>query len=90
MALPTKGRIVVEHPRISLALFALFVMQGFGNVGAWAAEILTESGGKVLAVSDVNSAVFNEGGLDIKALRHHLAKGDQGGLYRAFRKQVAS
>lgn len=26
--------------------------QGFGNVGAWAADILHEMGGKVIAVSD--------------------------------------
>lgn len=44
-------------------------------MGAWAGDILTEHGGKVLAVSDVNSALFNEGGLDIKALRAHLAQG---------------
>ena len=50
-------------------------MQGFGNVGAWAAEILTEMGGKVLAVSDVGSAVVNENGLDIKAIREHLKSG---------------
>lgn len=52
-----------------------FVIQGFGNVGAWAADILTDYGGKVLAVSDVNSAIVNEAGLDIKGLRQHLAKG---------------
>jgi glutamate dehydrogenase (NAD(P)+) len=44
-------------------------------VGAWAAEILTDMGGKVLAVSDVASAVVNENGLDIKGLREHLKSG---------------
>ena len=48
-------------------------VQGFGNVGAWAAEIFEEHGGKVLAVSDANSAIFNENGLDIVALRRHVA-----------------
>lgn len=43
--------------------------QGFGNVGAWAAEILTEMGGRVTAVSDVGTAMHNAQGLDIKALR---------------------
>ncbi|KAF8056868.1 hypothetical protein HT031_006212 [Scenedesmus sp. PABB004] len=52
-----------------------FVIQGFGNVGAWAAEILAEHGGKVTAVSDAASAIVNEGGLDIKALRAHVAAG---------------
>jgi glutamate dehydrogenase/leucine dehydrogenase len=46
-------------------------------VGAWAADILADHGGKVTAVSDVNAAMVNEGGLDIKALRHHLAKGER-------------
>lgn len=49
--------------------------QGFGNVGAWAAEFLADHGGKVLAVSDVSSALANEGGLDVKALRAHVAAG---------------
>ena len=49
-------------------------MQGFGNVGAYAAEIYAEQGGKVVAVSDASGAVMNEAGLDIKALRRHLAE----------------
>ncbi|KAL6745631.1 glutamate dehydrogenase [Haematococcus lacustris] len=54
---------------------AKFVIQGFGNVGAWAADILTDMGGKVVAVSDVTGAMHNEKGLDIKALRAHMASG---------------
>lgn len=34
--------------------------QGFGNVGAWAAQLIHEQGGKVVAVSDVAGAVQNE------------------------------
>jgi glutamate dehydrogenase (NAD(P)+) len=49
--------------------------QGFGNVGAWAADILTDHGGKVLAVSDAFGAIQNENGLDVKALRAHVAAG---------------
>ena len=43
-----------------------YVIQGFGNVGAWAAEILQENGGKVVAVSDVSGAIHNDKGIDIK------------------------
>ncbi len=50
-------------------------MQGFGNVGAWAAEIFHEQGGKVLAASDAFGATRNEKGLDIPALRKHLGTG---------------
>ena len=49
--------------------------QGFGNVGAWAAQILEEHGGKVAAVSDASGAIINEKGLDVKALRAHVAAG---------------
>ncbi|MEW5302066.1 MAG: hypothetical protein WDW36_004876 [Sanguina aurantia] len=52
-----------------------FVIQGFGNVGAWAAELLQELGGKVIAISDVSGAIYNEKGLDILALRKHSAAG---------------
>jgi glutamate dehydrogenase (NAD(P)+) len=48
---------------------SLLFIQGFGNVGAWAAEILTEMGGRVIAVSDASGCIHNEKGLDIKALR---------------------
>lgn len=52
-----------------------YVIQGFGNVGSWAADILTEMGGRVIAVSDVTGAIHNAKGLDIKALRAHVAAG---------------
>lgn len=47
-------------------------MQGCGNVGAWAAEMLHVRGGRVLCVSDRDGAMHNEKGLDIPALRRHL------------------
>lgn len=52
-----------------------YVIQGFGNVGAWAADILAEQGGKVVAVSDVSGAIHNDNGINIKELRKHLAGG---------------
>eukprot|EP00891_Asterochloris_glomerata_P002027 jgi/Astpho2/2027/e_gw1.00038.96.1_t len=45
---------------------------GFGTVGSWLAELLALRGCKILAVSDRNGAVFNAGGLDIRALRRHV------------------
>ena len=44
-------------------------------MGAWAAEILADMGGKVLAVSDAWGAVEHSEGLDVKELRRHLAAG---------------
>jgi glutamate dehydrogenase (NAD(P)+) len=41
-------------------------------VGGWAAELLALYGGKVIAVSDNSSAIFNPNGLDVLALKQHL------------------
>lgn len=46
-------------------------MQGFGNVGSWAARLFHERGGKVVAVSDITGAVRNPNGIDIQALLQH-------------------
>lgn len=48
-----------------------FVIQGFGNVGSWAAELIHEKGGKIVAVSDISGAIKNSNGLDIPALMKH-------------------
>jgi glutamate dehydrogenase/leucine dehydrogenase len=42
-------------------------VQGFGNVGSWAARLLSERGLIVQAVSDISGAYFNEKGIDIEA-----------------------
>ena len=43
-------------------------IQGYGNVGSWAARIAAELGFRIVAVSDVKGGVHNPGGLDIAAL----------------------
>ncbi|KAG8381048.1 hypothetical protein BUALT_Bualt06G0080300 [Buddleja alternifolia] len=48
-----------------------FAIQGFGNVGSWAARLIHEKGGKVVAVSDITGAVRNPNGIDITALLQH-------------------
>jgi len=40
-------------------------------VGSWAAKIIHERGGKVIAVSDISGAVKNPNGLDIPELIRH-------------------
>ncbi|MTI30803.1 Glu/Leu/Phe/Val family dehydrogenase [Xanthovirga aplysinae] len=42
-------------------------IQGFGNVGSFAALLLEERGVKVVCISDISGAYFNENGIDIKA-----------------------
>ncbi len=49
-----------------------YAIQGFGNVGSWAARLIHEQGGKVVAASDVGGAVINREGLDIPALLAHV------------------
>ena len=45
-----------------------FAVQGFGNVGSWAARLFHEKGGKVVAVTDVRGGTRNPKGLDIADL----------------------
>lgn len=47
-------------------------IQGFGNVGSVAAELLHEAGCKVVAISDVSTGLYNPDGLDIPAIREGL------------------
>src|SRR5215210_1326793 len=51
------------------------VVQGFGNVGAWAARIIAQLGCRVIAVSDANGAVHSEAGLDPHALADFVRDG---------------
>jgi glutamate dehydrogenase (NAD(P)+) len=47
---------------------ATVAIQGFGNVGSWAAHSLAALGARVVAVSDVHGGVFRGDGLDVAAL----------------------
>jgi len=44
---------------------ATIAIQGFGNVGSWAAKLLTERGANIVATSDVTGAVYDPDGLDV-------------------------
>ena len=50
------------------------VIQGFGNVGSFAAKFLEEAGAKIIAVSDVQGGVHHPDGLSISELSAHAAK----------------
>ncbi|HYH63000.1 MAG TPA: Glu/Leu/Phe/Val dehydrogenase dimerization domain-containing protein, partial [Solirubrobacterales bacterium] len=52
-----------------------FVVQGFGNVGSWAARIMQQLGSTMIAVSDANGAVQNDKGIDAVALHEHISEG---------------
>ncbi|MFF2090140.1 Glu/Leu/Phe/Val dehydrogenase [Paenibacillus sp. NPDC058174] len=47
---------------------ARIVIQGFGNAGSYLAKFMHEAGARVIGISDVNGALYNEEGLDIPYL----------------------
>ena len=62
----TKINLDFENSRI--------VVQGFGNVGKYAALDAYERGAKVIAVNDVNGGVINEKGINIPELFKYVSK----------------
>ncbi|MES0883960.1 Glu/Leu/Phe/Val dehydrogenase dimerization domain-containing protein [Roseibium sp. SCP14] len=50
------------------------VVQGFGNVGSYAARFLEEAGARIIAVSDVSTGLYNPNGLSVSALNQHVAE----------------
>jgi glutamate dehydrogenase (NAD(P)+) len=50
-------------------------VQGFGNVGSWAARILQGLGCRIVAVQDQNGEIVNPDGIDAEALTTHLREG---------------
>ena len=56
-------------------------VQGFGNVGSFLAKFLAEQGATVIAVSDSQSGIYNENGIDMAAaLAHKQETGSLEGL----------
>lgn len=53
---------------------ATCAVQGFGNVGSWTAKLIHDMGVKILALSDINGAIYNAKGLDPYDVEKHLLK----------------
>jgi len=66
---------------------ARVAIQGFGNVGSFAALFLQQAGAKVVAVSDVTGGVYRAGGLPIPALVNYVRKNK--GMVKGFREAEA-
>lgn len=64
LAMRTRG---IEPTRATAAV------QGFGKVGHGAAQLLAEQGVRVVAVSDIDGAIYAPGGLDMAALTAHAS-----------------
>ena len=59
------------------------IVQGFGNVGSYAALGMAKYGARIVGISDVGGGVYNPKGLNLEALQKHLA--DSGGGVNTFR-----
>ncbi len=60
-------KVACKHYGLDLKK-ATFAVEGFGNVGWFAAKYLTEAGAKLVAVSDSRGVIYNERGLDFERL----------------------
>jgi glutamate dehydrogenase (NAD(P)+) len=52
-----------------------FAVQGFGNVGSWAARILQDKGATLVAAADASAAVHSDKGLDAYKLTEFVEEG---------------
>jgi len=59
---------------------ATVAVEGFGNVGSFAAKFLAESGAKLVAVSDSKGVIYNKDGLDFDRLSK--AKAETGAVIK--------
>lgn len=71
------------HPECCSASFSVVDVQGFGNVGAWAARLLSEHGGIIVAISDASGCVYDDSpeGIDVAKLLRHVHRGEPLPLY---------
>ncbi len=54
---------------------ARFVVQGYGNVGSWAARIMQQLGATMVGASDASGAIRSDAGIDPDALVEHVRGG---------------
>ncbi len=52
-----------------------FVVQGFGNVGSWAARIMQQLGCRMVGASDAHGAIQSEAGIDANKLEEFIQAG---------------
>jgi glutamate dehydrogenase/leucine dehydrogenase len=56
-----------------------YIVQGYGNVGQWAALFMKEKGAKLTSVQDHTGTIYNENGIDPQDLLDYT-KGNKGGV----------
>jgi glutamate dehydrogenase (NAD(P)+) len=63
------GRLNIDPKKTTVAI------QGFGNVGSTAADLLSEEGASVVALSDISGWIYDRNGLDVKKITDHVYGG---------------
>lgn len=53
---------------------ATVAVQGFGNVGSWTAKLFCDEGAKVVALSDINGAIYKADGFDCYDVDDYVQK----------------
>jgi glutamate dehydrogenase (NAD(P)+) len=75
------GRGIVHTYREAASALGLhpdstrIVIQGFGNVGSWAARIMAELGCTLVGVSNTSGGIYSEAGIDPEEVAGHLSAG---------------
>ena len=52
------------------------VIQGFGNVGSWAARILHQLGVKIIGISNADGAIRSDEGIDVGKLSEFIVQAE--------------
>jgi glutamate dehydrogenase/leucine dehydrogenase len=52
-----------------------YVVQGYGNVGSWAARIMQQLGCRMVGASDHTGAIRGDSGIDANSLHDHISDG---------------
>lgn len=60
-------KMAAEYKKMSLSESTVAI-EGFGNVGVFAAKFLSEAGAKIVAVSDSKGCIYNKDGLNFEKL----------------------
>lgn len=69
-------RLWAKHRKLDLKGMT-YIVQGFGNVGYWAAHFLKEDGAILVGVQDASATIYNKDGIDPEALSEYASHHDR-------------
>ena len=61
-----------------------FAIQGFGNVGYWAAKFIEQDGGKITTIIERDCAIYKEDGFDVEDIKQYMI--DNGGSMKGYKE----